>query len=356
MQPTRVEHAEMAMSEFTMEPGGHSNVWSLPPAMPGRTEDGNVVTSEDRQSLAGPSAPAVDADPTVGLRKAASPGARVPVSVLIAVRNEIRNLGRCLEALRGWADEVVVVDSHSTDGTIEFAESAGATVLQFDYQGGWPKKRQWALDTHAWRNDWILLLDADEILLPETRTEIAEAIRDDRYAGYWLRFQIVFLGRMLRHGDTQLWKRCLFRRGRGRYERRLEQQDARMADMEVHEHVVVDGPTRRLQHPVRHENWNSLHRYIEKHNEYSTWEAHVQLYGSDDEMRPSLWGTQAQRRRWLKRTFLRLPGSPWLRFLYVYVFRLGFLDGRAGLTYAMFKMVQTFHVKAKIAEARISQR
>ena len=131
---------------------------------------------------------------------------RAAVSVLIPVRNEARNLPRCLEALEGWADEIVVVDSSSDDGTQSIAEGAGAQVLQFQYAGGWPKKRQWALDTHSWRNDWVLLLDADEILLPEIKAEIATAIADNRHNGYWLRFQIVFLGRMLRHGDTELWE------------------------------------------------------------------------------------------------------------------------------------------------------
>jgi glycosyltransferase involved in cell wall biosynthesis len=276
----------------------------------------------------------------------------VPVSVLIPVRNEERNLGRCLAALAGWADEIVVVDSHSTDGTAAQAQAAGAMVLQFNYAGGWPKKRQWALDTHPWQNEWILLLDADEILTESVKAEIALAIRDQRYAGYWLRFQIVFLGRMLRHGDTALWKLYLFRRGKGRFEKRLERQDASMADIEIHEHVAVEGAVGRLKNPVRHENWNSLDRYITKHNEYSNWEAHVFLHGTDGELRPSLWGNQAQRRRWLKRKAMMLPGTPLWRFFYVYIFRLGFLDGRSGLTYALFKFVQTFHVKAKIMELR----
>lgn len=279
----------------------------------------------------------------------------VPVSVLIPARNEARNIGRCLAALAGWADEIVVVDSQSTDGTIELAEATGARVLQFHYQGGWPKKRQWALDTYAWRNDWILLLDADEILTDALKAEIEAAIGDANYAGYWLRLQTVFLGRMLAYGDTALWKLSLFRRGRARYEQRLARQDASMSDVEIHEHVIATGPTRRLRSGIRHENWNTLDRYITKHNEYSNWEAGVFLSGTDEELPPTLFGNQAQRRRWLKRRFLMMPGSPLWRFLYIYIFRLGFLDGRSGFLYAMFKFVQTFHVKAKIFELRQSQ-
>jgi len=280
--------------------------------------------------------------------------AKTPISVLIPTRNEVRNLGRCLEPLVGWADEIVVVDSGSTDGTVELAESSGAQVLQFRYAGGWPKKRQWALDTHPWRNEWILLLDADENLTEPGKAEIAAAIRDPNFDGYWLHFQLVFLGRMIRFGDTALWKLFLFRRGKGRFEKRLEQQDASMADVEIHEHVIADGPTRRLSQPVRHENWNSLDRYITKHNEYSNWEAHVFVHGTTGSHQPSLFGNQAQRRRWLKRNLIMLPGSPLWRFLYVYFFRLGFLDGYPGFVYAMFKFVQTFHVKAKIGELKRS--
>ena len=97
---------------------------------------------------------------------------RVPVSVLIATRNEAENIDRCLAALHDWADEIVVVDSQSEDGTIDIAQSFGATVIQFFYEGGWPKKRQWALNTYNFRNAWILLLDADEILQPAIKKEI----------------------------------------------------------------------------------------------------------------------------------------------------------------------------------------
>ena len=288
-------------------------------------------------------------------RRSAPATARMPVSVLIPVRNEAVNLPRCLDAIRDWADEIVVVDSGSTDETVAIAKDAGATVLQFSYRGGWPKKRQWALDSHDWKNNWTLLLDADEILTSPVKTEISEAIASGRSDGYWLPFRIVFLGRMLRFGDTQLWKCSLFRSGKGRYERRLGNQNETMSDIEVHEHVVVDGPTSRLTCPVRHENWNSLARYVEKHNTYSTWEAAVLREGSDADLPASPFGNQAQRRRWLKRTLIRLPGSPLLRFLYIYFLRLGFLDGRPGLIYATFKMVQMLHVKAKMYELDHSQ-
>ena len=278
---------------------------------------------------------------------------RVPVSVLVPTRNEAGNIRRCLEPLADWADEIVVVDSGSTDGTIEIAESFGAKVTQFAYQGGWPKKRQWALDTYPFRNDWILLLDADEILLAPIKKEIEQAIQSNEMDGYWLRFQLHFLGRQLRHGGFDLWKLFLFRKGKGRYEKRLEAQDARMSDIEVHEHVVVDGRVGRLRSPVRHENWNSLYRYIEKHNEYSEWEARVYQEGTQGEVAPSLFGTQAQRRRWLKTKLVRMPGFPLLTFSYHYFLKLGFLDGRAGLIYCGLKGVQRFHAKAKLHELRM---
>lgn len=125
-----------------------------------------------------------------------------------------------------------------------------------------------------------------------------------------------------------------------------------MADMEVHEHVVVEGKTGKLRNSLVHHNVESLSHYIQKHDEYSNWEARVWLEGEAGygDLPPSLFGTQAQRRRWLKRKFLPLPGSPLLFFLYRYVFRLGLLDGTPGLIYCGLQGVQLFNVKAKIYE------
>jgi glycosyltransferase involved in cell wall biosynthesis len=276
-----------------------------------------------------------------------------PVTVIIPVRNEARHLARCLEALRNVA-EVYVVDSESTDETCAIARSFGANVVQFHYQGGWPKKRQWAMDSLPIANDWILLLDADEVVTPELADEIRQAIQSSNVEGYWIRLQMYFLGRILRHGDASFCKLSLFRKGKGRFECRLRDQDQSMADMEVHEHVIVDGPVGQLTHSLVHHNVESLSRYIHKHNEYSNWEAQVLTHGRApvDGIEPALFGTQAQRRRWLKQRLYWLPGSPILLFIYRYFVRLGFLDGVPGLIYCGFQAVQMFHTKAKIYELK----
>jgi len=282
---------------------------------------------------------------------------KLPLSVIIATRNEAKNLPRCLQALKD-VGEVFVIDSQSTDDTVEIARSHGAQVAQFHYQGGWPKKRQWAMNTLPIAHEWILLLDADEVLTPNLAEEIRSAIQipavqDLAINGYFIQLNTWFLGRALCHGDVGLWKLALFRRSKGRYECRLKDQDASMADMEVHEHVVVEGAAARLRNPLIHHNVESLSRYIQKHDEYSNWESRVLLQrGEDAELPPSLFGTQAQRRRWLKRKLFAVPGSPVLLFLYRYTLRFGFLDGVPGLIYCGFQAIQMFHTKAKIYELK----
>ena len=285
--------------------------------------------------------------------QAAAPAVLLPVSVIVPVRNEAHNLSRCLESLRG-VGEVYVVDSASSDGTAEIARSFGAKVVQFHYAGGWPKKRQWAMDTLPLAYDWVFLVDADEALTPELAAEMRQAIQDARFDGYYIGLQVVFLGRVLRHGGAGFYKLSLFRRGKGRFECRLKDQDSSMADMEVHEHVIVEGKSVRLKNALRHHNVESISRYIQKHDEYSNWDARVWLEGEANsaDLPPSLSGNQAQRRRWLRKRLFALPGSSLLLFIYRYFFRLGFLDGVPGLIYCGFQGVQFLHIKAKIYELR----
>jgi len=283
--------------------------------------------------------------------------ALIPVSVIVAARNEARNLPRCLESLRSFG-EVYVIDSQSTDATVRIAQSYGAHVVQFHYQGGWPKKRQWAMESLPLAYDWIFLVDADEALTSELTSEIQRAIADSAYDGYYIALRMFFLGRELRHSGASFYKLSLFRRGRGRFECRFKDQDQSMADMEVHEHIVLDGEpkgkTAKLKCPLHHRNVESLSHHIRKHDEYSNWEARVWLAGeaSAKDLSPSFFGSQAQRRRWLRKKLFAMPGSPVLFFFYKYIFCLGFLDGVPGLIYCGFQGVQFFHIKAKICELK----
>ena len=263
--------------------------------------------------------------------RTAADGRALPVSVIIAVRNEAHNLPRCLDALKNYG-EVFVIDSQSADDTCAIAVARGAKVVQFNYRGGWPKKRQWALDTLPLANEWVLLLDADEGMTPELEDEVRGAIANPDRDGYFIALQMHFLGRQLRHSDASFWKLSLFRLGKARYECRLKEQDSSMADMEVHEHVVCDGPTGRLKNALVHRNVESLFRYVQKHNEYSNWEAKVWLNKArlnrvspvERELESAFWGSQAQRRRWLRRKFLMTPGFPLLFFIYK---RADFISG-----------------------------
>jgi glycosyltransferase involved in cell wall biosynthesis len=284
----------------------------------------------------------------------------LPVTVIVAARNEARNLPRCLESLCD-VSEIYVIDSQSTDNTVEIAQSYGARVVQFHYQGGWPKKRQWAMESLPLAYDWVFLLDADEAFTPELTSEIRGAIENPEYDGYYIALRMFFLGRELRHSGASFYKLSLFRRGKGRFECRFKEQDESMADMEVHEHIVLEGSssarTAKLRHPLLHYNVESLSHYIRKHDEYSNWEARVWLdcEANSRDLPPAFFGSQAQRRRWLRKKFFFVPGSPLAFFLYKYFLCLGFLDGIPGLIYCAFQGMQFFHIKAKIYELKLKK-
>jgi glycosyltransferase involved in cell wall biosynthesis len=134
--------------------------------------------------------------------------ALLPVSVIIAARNEARNLPRCLEALRGFA-QVFVIDSQSTAATVEVTRNHGAQVVHFYYHGGWPKKRQWVMDTLPLASDWILLLDADETMTPELVNEIRHSIQNPDLTGYYVSRQQYFLCRHLKHSGKLVETRAV---------------------------------------------------------------------------------------------------------------------------------------------------
>jgi glycosyltransferase involved in cell wall biosynthesis len=254
----------------------------------------------------------------------------VPVSVLIPVKNEADNLRRCLPAL-AWADEVFVVDSQSTDETAEVSTDRNATVVQFHFNGTYPKKKNWALGNLPFRNDWVLIVDADEVVVPELAVEIRRRIREDEADGYYLNSRYYFLGRRIRHcGYADCWNLRLFKHRLGRYEKMPDPMGGRCGDNEAHEHVELDGRVLRLANELEHHAYPTVAAWVEKHNRYAIWEA-AQYERLRDEPIPSTIGPRQRFRRRLRKIASRLPMRPIVRFIYAYFFRRGFLDGRPGL-------------------------
>ncbi|WP_041268282.1 glycosyltransferase family 2 protein [Geitlerinema sp. PCC 7407] len=280
---------------------------------------------------------------------------KIPVSVLIPAKNEEANLPACLSSVER-ADEVFVVDSQSSDRSVEIAESYGAQVVQFHFNGRWPKKKNWSLDNLPFRNEWVLIVDCDERITPELWDEIAEAIAHPEHSGFYLNRRVFFLGKWIRHGGKYPdWNLRLFRHRLGRYENLNTEEIRNTGDNEVHEHVILDGPVGYLKEDMLHIDFRDIFHWLERHNRYSNWEARVYynlLHGMGEQgtIGANLFGDSVQRKRFLKKIWVRLPFKPLLRFVLFYILRLGFLDGRAGYMYGRLLSQYEYQIGVKLYE------
>ena len=278
----------------------------------------------------------------------------MPISVIIPTLNEAANLPRCLDHLK-WADEIVVVDSNSTDDTAKIAAAAAATVVQFHWNGQWPKKKNWALQNLPLKHPWVLIVDADECIVPELAEEIATAINDPANIGYFINRRFMFMGVWLKHcGYYPSWNLRLFKRGCGEYEKLTDVGDTGSGDNEVHEHVIANGPVGYLKHDMLHFAFPNIQTFVEKHNRYSNWEAAVQLKRNQSD--PNAIGDDLSRVRRIKNFSRNLPFRPTLRFLYSYVWKRGFLDGRPGYIFCRLLAMYEFLSVAKYEEMKRAAR
>ncbi|MBP0001577.1 MAG: glycosyltransferase family 2 protein [Cyanobacteria bacterium SID2] len=284
-----------------------------------------------------------------------SPSQKVPISVLIPAKNEEANLPACLESV-SRADEVFVVDSQSEDRSCEISESYGAKVVQFHFNGGWPKKKNWSLDNLPFSHEWVLIVDCDERITPELWDEIDEVIRQNQCDGYYLNRRVFFLGKWIRHGGKYPdWNLRLFKHKLGRYENLHTEDVPNTGDNEVHEHVVLPSQAGYLKNDMLHIDFRDIYHWLARHNRYSNWEARVYYNlllgkGESGTIGANLFGDSVQRKRFLKKIWVRLPFKPFLRFLLFYVFRLGFLDGRAGYIYGRLLSQYEYHIGVKLYE------
>jgi glycosyltransferase involved in cell wall biosynthesis len=251
---------------------------------------------------------------------------RPPVSAVLITRNAERLLGTVLAALQ-WCDEILVVDSGSTDRTLDIAAEHGARILSHAFEGYGPQKA-WAVSQAA--NDWVLVVDGDEVVTPELRSEIEARLERESadWAGFEIPISLVFLGRLMRHGGEYRMRHLrLYDRRRGTYNQNR-----------VHERVELDGPVGRLEQHMLHDSYGSIAAYFDKFNDYTTAGA------ADLAARGKSAGVVM--------IALRFP----LTFIRQYVIRGHLLNGYPGFIWSLFSAMYPVVKYAKLREMQRTTR
>lgn len=266
----------------------------------------------------------------------------VSISILVLTLNEETNIQHCLRTLT-WSDDIVVLDSFSTDATVELARHEGARVVQRKFDN-WSAHQNWAVSNIEFKHPWVLYMDADERCTADLRAEAQRVVLPQSAASaYRIRRKDYFMGRWLKHAQLYpTWLVRLFRPERIRYERL------------VNPVAVVDGPTGELEAHIDHYPFShGVAHWIARHNRYSDMEAIEALKARDAvafEMRQLVSSDPNTRRRALKEVFFRLPARPVVKFLYYYGWRRGFLDGAAGFTYSTLQAFYEYMIDCKRRE------
>lgn len=277
---------------------------------------------------------------------------KLPITAIILTYNEELNLENCLKNIIDWADEILIVDSYSTDGTARIAKRYGAKIIQHPFENQ-AQQFNWALDNLKIENDWILRLDADEYLTEELKNEVAEVLFNIRTSdvpninvnvrtsdvqeinGYYIKRRVYFMNHWIRYGGYYpTWIMRLFRKDKARSEQRA-----------MDEHIILlEGKARKLKNDFIDDNKKDLSWWIQKHNDYASREANEALSGNYGQGK--------------KRFYYQLPlfCRACLYFIYRYFFQLGFLDGKEGLIFHFLQCFwYRFLVDAKIYEIKNSK-
>jgi len=271
----------------------------------------------------------------------------MPVSILILTLNEETNIGACLDALAGF-DDIVVFDSLSKDRTKDIALAKGARVVERPFDN-WAAHQNWAMNNIAFKHPWVFYLDADERMTPELREEILAIARDQgrKEVAYYCGRKNFFLGKWIRHAMPPGMIMRFFKPGTIRFERL------------VNPVPVIDGSHGYLRHYFEHYNFSKgITEWFDKHNKYSLFEA---MEGMKLREKPVGLGAlfsrdRFERRRALKELSFRMPLRPLVKFLWMYVLKLGFLDGRAGYTYCKLQAMYEYMIVVKMRELARKER
>jgi len=267
------------------------------------------------------------------------------ITVIIPTYNVEDLIAQAIESVL-WADEVFVVDSFSTDKTVHIAKKYGARVVQHEYVYS-AKQKNWAIPQA--KNEWILLLDSDEVVTGELRDTIQEMLNTsdiDGYDGFGIARKHFFLGKFLRWGGRYpLYNIRLFRR------------TCRYEDRNVHAHIILTKEKmKKIKGDILHYSDRSLEQFFEKFNRYSTWHANYMLKVYKQGMIKIKWTSFVTNpfyaKAIVKDLWTFIPLTPFIRFAYMYVLRFGFLDGQYGFMIAFFYAFQDYVAKTKYLEMR----
>lgn len=270
------------------------------------------------------------------------------ISIFIQTLNEEKNLPSCLESVR-WADDVVVLDSLSTDGTERIAREFGCRWFARKYDGRGPHQN-WAMENIPWPNKWVFYLDADEHMTPELRAEIEAIAADEseKRVAFYCGRRNYFMGQWLKHAMPPGYIMRFFQPPKIRF--------ARLANPTP----TIDGPHGYLKNHFIHYNFSKgLAEWFERHNRYSTYEAIETMRALKEN--PVKFGNlfssdRNTRRLELKNLSFRLPFRPHLKFLYMYLLGRGFMDGHAGLTYCTLQAIYEYQICLKVRELKRVER
>jgi glycosyltransferase involved in cell wall biosynthesis len=257
--------------------------------------------------------------------------ASVPVSIVVLTRDEEPNIRQCLASV-AWADQVVVVDSGSTDDTVPIASSLGAEVIEQPWLG-FSAQREFALRLPELRHDWVYFVDADEWISPQLADEIASHMRAPSCAGFAHRLRLVFQGTWIRH--------CGWYRGSW-VVRLVDRRYTKYDGSPLGERACVDGAVHRLRNDIVDEDRKGLATWLHKHVRYAQLEAQRRRNQAIPHGLRALRSRRVNETRPLTRTFLKdvifpsVPAKPAALFLFMYVIRLGLLDGRIGLRFCLY--------------------
>ncbi len=264
------------------------------------------------------------------------------VSVIILTFNEEKNIRHAIESVSDWAETIFVVDSYSTDRTVDIAlEYERVFVVQHEFVN-FSAQWNWALQALPIKTGWTLKLDADERVTPEFKSEVPEVVRNHPgISGIYFRRKMFFMGQPIVNGGySSTYKLHLWRTGKAVFENR-----------EVNEHTIIDGPTLRITSFIDHHDFKSISDWIAKHNRYSSMESRCLIQGNvAGDITPRLSGSPYERKAWLRGVYRKMPFRHVAYFLYRYLYQRAFMDGMVGFRYCLLHAFYRYWIDLKYEE------